>query len=406
MAHKVYDMLEERGYIAQVSHEELRDKLNNEKITFYLGIDMTGDSMTAGHFQTLMALKHLQEAGHKLILLIGGGTTLIPDPTGKNEMRQIMSPETIQKNAQGIMKQMEKFFKFGGDDGAIMVNNADWLTKLNYIDFLRTYGPYFSINRMLAMETYATRLDHGLTLLEFNYLPMQSYDFLHLYREYGCVMQCGGTDQWSNLLGGVDLIRRVENGQAYALTFNLLTTSDGTKMGKSVAGAIWLDGERTSPYEFYQYWRNVEDVSVEMLLKRLTVMPLDEIAELTKEGGSALNHAKEVLAWELTKTIHGEEEADKAQAASRALFSGQGDLDNVPTTEMADAVGREWLDILVDIGLIKTKSEGRRLMNQNGLTLNDERLSDPYAKAQAEDFGQGFALLRKGKKVYHKLTLV
>ena len=406
MAHKVYDMLEERGYIAQVSHEELRDKLNNEKITFYLGIDMTGDSMTAGHFQTLMALKHLQEAGHKLILLIGGGTTLIPDPTGKNEMRQIMSPETIQKNAHGIMKQMEKFFKFGGEDGAIMVNNADWLTKLNYIDFLRTYGPYFSINRMLAMETYATRLDHGLTLLEFNYLPMQSYDFLHLYREYGCVMQCGGTDQWSNLLGGVDLIRRVENGQAYALTFNLLTTSDGTKMGKSVAGAIWLDGERTSPYEFYQYWRNVEDVSVEMLLKRLTVMPLDEIAELTKEGGSALNHAKEVLAWELTKTIHGEEEADKAQAASRALFSGQGDLDNVPTTEMADAVGREWLDILVDLGLIKTKSEGRRLMNQNGLTLNDERLSDPYAKAQAEDFAQGFALLRKGKKVYHKLTLV
>lgn len=404
MSHKVYDMLEARGYIAQVSHEELRDKLNNEKITFYLGIDMTGDSLTAGHFQTLMALKHLQDAGHQLILLIGGGTTLVPDPTGKNEMRQIMSPETIQKNAEGIMKQMEKFFKFGGDGGAIMVNNADWLTKLNYIDFLRTYGPYFSINRMLNMETYATRLDHGLTLLEFNYLPMQSYDFLHLYREYNCVMQCGGTDQWSNLLGGVDLIRRIENAQAYALTFNLLTTADGTKMGKSVAGAVWLDADRTSPYEFYQYWRNVEDVSVEMLLKRLTTKSLDEIAELTKEGGQALNHAKEVLAWDLTQMIHGAEEADKAQAASRALFSGQGDLDDAPTTLMSDAIGKEWLDILVEIELIQTKSEGRRLMKQNGLSLNDEKLTDPYAIATEADFEQGYALLRKGKKVYHKIT--
>ncbi|HHT20436.1 MAG TPA: tyrosine--tRNA ligase [Tissierellia bacterium] len=406
MSQKVYDMLEARGYIAQVSHEELRDKLNNEKITFYLGIDMTGDSLTAGHFQTLMALKHLQEAGHKLILLIGGGTTLVPDPTGKNEMRQIMSPETIQKNAEGIMKQMEKFFQFGGEDGAIMVNNADWLTKLNYIDFLRTYGPYFSINRMLNMETYATRLDHGLTLLEFNYLPMQSYDFLHLYREYNCVMQCGGTDQWSNLLGGVDLIRRIENGQAYALTFNLLTTADGTKMGKSVAGAVWLDGERTSPYEFYQYWRNVEDVSVEMLLKRLTTKSLDEIAELTREGGQALNHAKEVLAWELTQMIHGVEEADKAKAASRALFSGQGALDDAPTSRMPDAIGREWLDILVELGLIQTKSEGRRLMKQNGLSLNDAKLTDPYAVAAEADFRQGYALLRKGKKVYHKVTLL
>lgn len=406
MAQKVYDMLEARGYIAQVSHEELRDKLNNEKITFYLGIDMTGDSLTAGHFQTLMALKHLQDAGHQMILLIGGGTTLVPDPTGKNEMRQIMSPETIQQNAEGIMKQMEKFFKFGGDGGAIMVNNADWLTKLNYIDFLRTYGPYFSINRMLAMETYATRLEHGLTLLEFNYLPMQSYDFLHLYREYGCVMQCGGTDQWSNLLGGVDLIRRVENGQAYALTFNLLTTSDGVKMGKSVSGAVWLDPERTSPYEFYQYWRNVEDESVEMLLKRLTMKSMEEIAQLTREGGSALNQAKEILAWELTNTIHGAEEADKAQAASRALFAGQGDLENVPTSVIGDAIGREWLDIFMEVGLIKTKSEGRRLMAQNGLSVNDERLSDPYATAVEADFTQGYALLRKGKKSYHKLTLV
>ncbi len=287
-----------------------------------------------------------------------------------------------------------------------MVNNADWLTNLNYIDFLRTYGPYFSINRMLAMETYATRLEHGLTLLEFNYLPMQSYDFLHLYREYGCVMQCGGTDQWSNLLGGVDLIRRVENGQAYALTFNLLTTSDGVKMGKSVSGAVWLDPERTSPYEFYQYWRNVEDESVEMLLKRLTMKSMEEIVQLTREGGSALNQAKEILAWELTNTIHGAEEADKAQAASRALFAGQGDLENVPTSVLGDAIGREWLDIFMEVGLIKTKSEGRRLMAQNGLSVNDERLSDPYATAVEADFTQGYALLRKGKKSYHKLTLV
>lgn len=406
MARNVYDMLEARGYIAQVSHEILKDKLNNENITFYLGIDMTGDSLTAGHFQTLMALKHLQDAGHQLILLIGGGTTLVPDPTGKNEMRQIMSPETIQKNAEGIIKQMEKFFKFGGEGGAIMVNNADWLTKLNYIDFLRMYGPYFSINRMLAMETYATRLEHGLTLLEFNYLPMQSYDFLHLYREYNCVMQCGGTDQWSNLLGGVDLIRRIEGGDAYALTFNLLTTADGTKMGKSVAGAVWLDAERTSPYEFYQYWRNVEDVSVDMLLKRLTMKSLEEIAELTKEGGQALNHAKEVLAWELTNMVHGADEADKAQAASRALFAGQGDLEHMPSSVMADAVGKDWLDILMEVGLIKTKSEGRRLIDQSGLSVNDEKLADPYAKASTEDFANGHALLRKGKKIYHKLTLV
>lgn len=406
MPQKVYDMLEARGYVAQVSHEILKDKLNNEKITFYLGIDMTGDSLTAGHFQTLMALKHLQDAGHQLILLIGGGTTLVPDPTGKNEMRQIMSPETIQKNAEGIIKQMEKFFKFGGEGGAIMVNNADWLTKLNYIDFLRMYGPYFSINRMLAMETYATRLEHGLTLLEFNYLPMQSYDFLHLYREYNCVMQCGGTDQWSNLLGGIDLIRRIEGGDAYALTFNLLTTADGTKMGKSVSGAVWLDPERTSPYEFYQYWRNVEDVSVDMLLKRLTTKSLEEIAELTKEGGQALNHAKEILAWELTNMVHGSDEADKAQAASRALFSGGGDLEHMPTSVMKDAVGKDWLDILLELELIKTKSEGRRLIDQAGITINDEKLSDPYAKAAAEDFAQGHALLRKGKKIYHKLTLV
>lgn len=405
MANNVYDMLEARGYVAQVSHEELKDKLNHENITFYLGIDMTGDSLTAGHFQTLMALKHLQDAGHKLILLIGGGTTLIPDPTGKNEMRTIMSPQVISDNAEGIKKQMSRFFKFGGEDGAIMVNNADWLTKLNYIDFLRMYGPYFSVNRMLHMETYQTRLDQGLTLLEFNYLPMQSYDFLHLYREHNCVLQVGGTDQWSNILGGVELIRRVENGDAYAMTFNLLTTADGTKMGKSVAGAVWLDPSRTSPYEFFQYWRNVEDVSVNMLLKRLTLIPVEEADEMTREGGSSLNKAKERLAWELTQMVHGTEEADKAMAASKALFGGQGDLEHMPTSVITDAVGREWLDLLLEIGVIRTKSEGRRLIDQNGLTLNEHKVSDPYLKAAAEDFAEGHALIRKGKKIYHKITL-
>lgn len=402
---KIYDILEQRGYIAQVSHEELKDKLNHGKITFYIGLDMTADSLTAGHFQTLMAIRHLQAAGHKAIILIGGGTTLIPDPTGKNEMRTIMSPEIINENAEGVKKQMSHFFTFGGEDGAIMVNNADWLTKLNYIDFLRMYGPYFSVNRMLHMETYQTRLDQGLTLLEFNYLPMQSYDFLHLFREYNCVLQVGGTDQWSNILGGVELIRRVENGDAYAMTFNLLTTADGTKMGKSVAGAVWLDPNRTSPYEFFQYWRNVEDVSVNMLLKRLTMIPIEEADAMTREGGSALNKAKERLAWELTQMVHGLEEADKALAASKALFGGEGDLEHMPTSVVQDVVGREWLEVLIEVGVIATKSEGRRLMEQNGLILNEEKLSDPYRKAVQEDFVQGHALIRKGKKVFHKIVL-
>lgn len=402
---KIYDILEERGYIHSISHDEIKDKLNNEKVTFYIGIDMTADSMTAGHFQTLMTLRWLQQAGHRPIILIGGGTTLIPDPTGKDEMRKIMDKETIAKNAEGIKKQMEKFITFGGDNGAIMVNNADWLTKLNYIDFLREYGPYFSVNRMIHMETYQTRLDKGLTLLEFNYLPMQAYDFLHLHREYGAVLQIGGSDQWSNILAGADLIRRVEGGEGFAMVFNLLTTSSGEKMGKSVAGAVWLDPERTSPYEFFQYWRNVEDASVEMLLKRLTMMDMEEIKALTAEGGSALNKAKEVLAFELTKTVHGEEEAQKSLDAARSLFGGNMDTDNMPETTLSDAVGKEWSEVLVEAGLCDSKAEAKRLIKQGGFTVGDTKVTAFDAKVEEEQFEDGQVIIKKGKKQYHKIIM-
>lgn len=399
----IYDILEERGYIHSVSHEELKDKLNHEKLTFYLGIDMTADSMTAGHFQTLMTLRWLQEAGHRPIILIGGGTTLIPDPTGKDEMRQIMDKETIAKNAEGIKAQMEKFITFGGDQGAIMVNNADWLSQLNYIEFLREYGPYFSVNRMIHMETYQTRLEKGLTLLEFNYLPMQAYDFLHLYREYGATLQIGGSDQWSNILAGADLIRRVEEGEGFAMVFNLLTTSNGVKMGKSVSGAVWLDPERTSPYEFFQYWRNVEDASVEMLLKRLTMLSLDEIKALTAEGGSALNHAKEVLAYEVTKTIHGEEEARKSLQAAKSLFGGNMDTEHMPETTIEGVIGKEWSEIMVEAGLCESKAEAKRLIKQGGFTVGDTKVSSFDAVAEEAQFEEGQVIIKKGKKVYHKI---
>ncbi|WP_459129178.1 tyrosine--tRNA ligase [Guggenheimella bovis] len=401
---RIYEELEERGFIYQVSHEEVKDVLNNSQITFYIGFDMTADSLTVGHFQTLMVLKRLQEAGHRPIILIGGGTTLIGDPTGRDEVRKMLTVETIQKNSEAIKKQMEKFIDFS-DGKAIMLNNADWLLKLNYLEFLRDYGPCFLVNRMIHMETYSKRLDQGLSLLEFNYMPMQAYDFLHLYRTENCTVQMGGSDQWSNILGGVDLIRRVEEGaQAYAVTFNLLTGANGQKMGKSLGGAIYLSAERTSPFDFFQYWRNVQDSEVEMLFKRLTMFPLDEIQKLTAEGGQALNHAKEVLAYTLTEMVHGKEEAEKALSAARALFQGGADDTHMPTSELKGLVGRELLEVLVEIGLIASKSEGRRLMSQNGLRLNDELLTDPFVLLKEEDFKEGGAIVRKGKKIFHKLV--
>ncbi len=399
----IYDELVARGFLADTTHEaEIKEKLNNEKLNFYWGIDATADSLTAGHFLNLIAIKRLQNAGHRPVILVGGGTTLIGDPSGRNEMRKMMTREKIDHNAECIKAQLSKIIDFS-DDRAIMVNNADWLTKLNYIEFLRDYAPHFSINKMVQMESYKTRMKEGLTLLEFNYMPMQAYDFLHLYREEHCTLQVGGSDQWSNIIGGVELIRKLEKGEAYGLTFSLLTTSNGVKMGKTAEGAVWLDPEKTSPYEFFQYWRNVEDVMVKTYLLRLTLLDIDKIEEITNVEGSEINKAKEVLAYEITAMIHGKEEADKALEASKALFSTGSNLDNAPTTVVNEAdLGIEWLELLLRANLIATKSEGRRLIKQNGLSLNGDKIKDPYLKVSKDDFKESYAMVKKGKKVFHK----
>ncbi len=402
----IYDQLVERGYIAQCTNEEgLRKLLSEEQVSFYIGIDATADSLHAGHFLTLVVMKRLQEAGHRPIVLIGGGTTLIGDPTGRDEMRNIQSVEDIKEKAEKIRQQASRFLDFS-EGKALMVNNADWLSHLNYISFLRDYGPHFSINRMINMESYQSRLDKGLTLLEFNYMPMQAYDFLHLYRELGCRVQMGGSDQWSNIIGGIDLIRKLEGQEAFGLTFNLITTSSGEKMGKTVKGALWLDPEKTSAHEFFQYWRNVEDESVDTLLKRYTFLSLEKIEELTSEEGAALNKAKEVLAYELTKMVHGEEEASKALASAKSLFGSGGEAE-LPAIDLPrDRIGQEWLSVLCDLGIVSSRNDGRRLMQQNGLLLNGEKLTDISATLSEEDFPSGEALVRRGKKVYTKIKLV
>ncbi|MDI9473077.1 MAG: tyrosine--tRNA ligase [Tissierellia bacterium] len=402
----IYDQLVERGYIAQCTNEEgLRKLLSEEQVSFYIGIDATADSLHAGHFLTLVVMKRLQEAGHRPIVLIGGGTTLIGDPTGRDEMRNIQSVEDIKEKAEKIRQQASRFLDFS-EGKALMVNNADWLSHLNYISFLRDYGPHFSINRMINMESYQSRLDKGLTLLEFNYMPMQAYDFLHLYRELGCRVQMGGSDQWSNIIGGIDLIRKLEGQEAFGLTFNLITTSSGEKMGKTVKGALWLDPEKTSAHEFFQYWRNVEDESVDTLLKRYTFLSLEKIEELTSEEGAALNKAKEVLAYELTKMVHGEEEASRALASAKSLFGSGGEAE-LPAIDLSrDRIGQEWLSVLCDLGIVSSRNDGRRLMQQNGLLLNGERLTDISATLSEEDFPSGEALVRRGKKMYTKIKLV
>lgn len=402
----IYDQLVERGYIAQCTNEEgLRKLLSEEQVSFYIGIDATADSLHAGHFLTLVVMKRLQEAGHRPIVLIGGGTTLIGDPTGRDEMRNIQSVEDIKEKAEKIRQQASRFLDFS-EGKALMVNNADWLSHLNYISFLRDYGPHFSINRMINMESYQSRLDKGLTLLEFNYMPMQAYDFLHLYRELGCRVQMGGSDQWSNIIGGIDLIRKLEGQEAFGLTFNLITTSSGEKMGKTVKGALWLDPEKTSAHEFFQYWRNVEDESVDTLLKRYTFLSLEKIEELTSEEGAALNKAKEVLAYELTKMVHGEEEASKALASAKSLFGSGGEAE-LPAIDLPrDRIGQEWLNVLCDLGIVSSRNDGRRLMQQNGLLLNGEKLTDISSVLSEDDFPSGEALVRRGKKVYTKIKLV
>ena len=405
----VYEELVARGLIAQVTDEkEIRELVNSGKAVFYIGFDPTADSLHVGHFMALCLMKRLQMAGNKPIALIGGGTAMVGDPSGRTDMRQMMTPETIQHNVDCFKKQMSRFIDFS-DDKALMVNNADWLMDLNYVDVLRDVGAHFSVNRMLTAECYKQRMEKGLSFLEFNYMIMQSYDFYALYKKYGCNMQFGGDDQWSNMLGGTELIRRKLGKNAYAMTINLLLNSEGKKMGKTQSGAVWLSAEKTSPYDFYQYWRNVDDSDVIKCLKMLTFLSLEEIAELEKLEGAEINKAKEVLAFELTKLVHGEEEATKAQNTARTVFAGGGKDANMPSTDLTkDELGEgiQILDLLVKCGLISSKGEGRRLITQNGISVNDAKVTDIFLEIKEDDFTNNELVIKKGKKVYHKVNLV
>ena len=406
---EIYEELKARGLIAQVTNEdEIRELVNAGKATFYIGFDPTADSLHVGHFMALCLMKRLQMAGNKPVVLIGGGTGYVGDPSGRTDMRSMMTPETIQHNCDCFKKQMERFIEFGPDK-AIMVNNADWLLKLNYIDLLRDVGACFSVNNMLRAECYKQRMEKGLSFLEFNYMIMQSYDFYHLFKHYGCNMQFGGDDQWSNMLGGTELIRKKLGKDAYAMTITLLLNSEGKKMGKTQSGAVWLDPNKTSPFEFYQYWRNVADADVLKCIRMLTFLPLEEIDKMDKWEGSQLNTAKEILAFELTKLVHGEEEANKAQQTARALFSGSGNLDNMPSytlpkddlTDGKIAVN----DILFKAGMTKSKGEGRRLIEQGGVSVNDKKVASAVETVCADDFSDGSIIVKKGKKVFYKIIL-
>lgn len=402
----VYDILLERGYIKQVTHEEeIKELLEKEKITFYIGFDPTADSLHVGHFVQMMVMAHMQRAGHRPIALIGGGTAMIGDPSGKTDMRKMMTKEQIQHNADCFKVQFSKLIDFN-DGKAIMSNNGDWLLNLNYVEFLREVGAHFSVNRMLTAECYKQRLEKGLTFLEFNYMLMQGYDFLELNRRYNCVLEMGGDDQWSNILAGVDLIRRKESKPAFGMTFALLTTSEGKKMGKTEKGALWLDAEKTSPYDFYQYWRNVDDADVEKCLALLTFLPMDEVKKLGSLEGAEINEAKKVLAYEVTKLIHGEEEAQKSKAAAEALFSGGQDMSAVPTVTIGkDTLGCTIVDLLVSTKILPSKSEARRLVQQGGLTINDEKITDANMTVTEENFKDGSMLIRRGKKNYNRIVL-
>ena len=404
----VYEDLQARGLIAQVTDEaRVRDLVNTGKAVFYIGFDPTADSLHVGHFMALCLMKRLQMAGNKPIALIGGGTAMIGDPSGRSDMRQMMTKETIDHNCACFKKQMSRFIDFS-EGKALMVNNADWLLDLNYLQVLREVGACFSVNRMLTAECYKQRMEKGLSFLEFNYMIMQSYDFYTLFQKYGCNLQFGGDDQWSNMLGGTELIRRKLGEDASAMTITLLLNSEGKKMGKTQKGAVWLDPEKTSPYEFYQYWRNVDDADVIKCMKLLTFLPMEQINEYAKLEGQQLNSAKEVLAYELTNLVHGEEEAKKAQEAARAIFSGGVDSANMPTTQVeADSLTNDsigLMDLMVLGGMVKSKGEARRLITQGGVSLNDEKVSDVYATVSKADLEAG-AVVRKGKKVFRKFTL-
>ena len=404
----VYDILKERGFIEQCTNEEeVRELLGKESVTFYIGFDPTADSLTAGHFLTVMAMSHLQKAGHRPIALVGGGTGMVGDPSHRTDMRQMMTLDTIEHNVNCFKNQLSRFIEFG-EDKAIIINNAEWLRKLNYIDFIRDVGVHFSVNRMLTAECFKSRMEKGLSFFEFNYMIMQSYDFLELNRRYNCKMQLGGSDQWSNIIGGVELIRRMDQKEAYGLTFKLLTTSDGVKMGKTQKGAVWLDPKKTTPYEFYQYWRNVDDNDVEKCLSLLTFLPMDEIRALGSLEGSEINKAKEILAYEVTNIVHGEEEAKKAQEASRALFAGGVSGGSIPTTNMDKSNfenGFNILDILVSLKLAPSKSEARRLVQQGGIKVNDIKIENIEHNITIKDFNENKILIQKGKKVFYQVEI-
>ena len=403
---EIYEELQERGLIAQVTDErEIRELVNSGKAIFYIGFDPTADSLHVGHFMTLVLMKRLQQAGNKPIALLGGGTAMIGDPSGKSDMRKMLSAEDIDHNCECIKKQMDKFIDFGPDK-ALFVNNAEWIRSLKYIDVLRELGPHFSVNKMLAAECYKQRMERGLSFLEFNYMVMQANDFYVLHKKYGCNMQFGGDDQWSNMLAGTELIRKKDAKDAYALTITLLTNSEGQKMGKTVAGAIWLDANKTSPFDFYQYWRNVDDADVMKCIKLLTFVSMDQIREMDLWPEDRINYKKEILAYELTKMVHGKEEADKAQAAAKALFSGEGDDNNMPTTEFDSfpEEGDQLLNILVKCGLTTSRGEGRRLIEQGGLSVNGEKVVDPNVVISVTQLKEGIKI-KKGKKVFHKAIL-
>jgi tyrosyl-tRNA synthetase len=405
----VFDVLNERGFIAQLTHEEaIKELLEKQKVTFYIGFDPTADSLHVGHFLQMMVMAHMQRAGHKPIAIIGAGTTMVGDPTGKTDMRKMMTQAEIQSNAENFKQQLSRFIDFKNDK-ALMVDNADWLLKLNYVEFLRDIGIHFSVNRMLTAECFKSRLEKGLSFIEFNYMLMQSYDFLVLFQKYGCIMQLGGDDQWSNIINGVELIRRVEGKEAYGMTFTLLTTSEGKKMGKTEKGALWLDAKKTSPFDFYQYWRNIGDQDVIKCLKLLTFLPMEEIEKLAALKDEQINEVKKVLAYEVTKLVHGEEEATKAKQLTEALFGKGGSTEDMPTTEISAAElsnGMNIIDLLLKTTLIPSKGEGRRLIQQGGIYIGEKTVENSDLVITGMHFTDGELIIKKGKKTYHKVIIV
>ncbi|MGO1368225.1 MAG: tyrosine--tRNA ligase [Senegalia sp. (in: firmicutes)] len=404
----IYDILVERGFIEQATHEdEIRELLGKESVTFYVGFDPTGDSLHVGHFVQVMVMMHMQRAGHKPIALVGGGTAKIGDPSGRSDIRKMLTEEQLNKNVEGLKNQLSKYLNLDGENG-FAANNKDWLDDLKYIEFIRDIGKHFSVNRMLTAECFKSRLEKGLSFLEFNYMLLQSYDFLELNKRYNCKLELGGNDQWSNIIAGVDLVRRKEQKQVYGLTFKLLTTSEGKKMGKTESGAVWVDPDKTSPFEVYQYLRNIDDADVENTLAMLTFLPMDEVKRLGNLEGAEINKAKEILAFEFTKIVHGEEEAKKAEKAARALFAGGNDMSNIPSTEMekdkfSDGIGL--LALMTELGLTASNGEARRLVKQGGVSVNDEKINDIKKEITLEDFTDNKLLIKKGKKKYHQVVV-